>query len=285
MGDQHVDGEKALVAARQRLDLTSTVTVLAAGNDIDDARALGRLSATTNVRIRYAEDPSLTAVRQSVLRDGTVSATLASVSAHADFVWLIGDADACWPRLRSRWLEPMTHERGVVILDDSLGLSVTELGTRLRRLPNDTKYIAVCVFPGAFEPGEETAAAVLLNRCVIQKNETTRAVLVVVDDLATDRAVHAWQTNELLPVTSPECPAMIQLGDVQREASCMVQIGGFDRGPSRSDVFLPAGTAGIHRRGTVIRGDGTVTLALSAPRPSSLPSAVDTLRRLLQTSP
>ncbi|MEO1529486.1 MAG: hypothetical protein AAFX06_29030, partial [Planctomycetota bacterium] len=111
--------------------------------------------------------------------------------------------------------------------------------------------------------------------------------LLRIDPNQNVNSVFRWRSNQAadegtLPGLSARWETEVRLGNgVDSTAHVKLQIGGKDPGIERAEAFLPAATVGVDHHGTTIRGDGSVCLPLSAPRPSDEPDSVSVLSDLL----
>lgn len=168
------------------------------------------------------------------------------------------------------------------------------------------RYVAFLVGADAFPDGQQTLVAEGLLRWVTDWNLQTshpqaadnatqpknppRAVAVHLSDNQSLHHVIRFRDNRIRAseLAFPK-PATIRLGsqptDGRRVNRVELQIGGVDPGPEHATAFLPAATPGVHVADATIRGDGSVTLPLSAVIASELPTRTELLQRALTESP
>ncbi len=284
----------AIKKAKEMFAGKGIIHVATAGTDLDTARRLNRLQSDNRIRVAIDDTVSTAAWRAAVSREGTLSATLGDVRMHADVVWTIGDVENETPR----WRERIAAETKQWIHSQSLAAEpLAELFQALRSNANGNEsdqpiaksirsanYLAVILGRNALVESEAMATAEMLSKMLWYLNKTTRAIVLQWDPAATNRAVTAWQTNA--PIDSvrqdPHAEIHIRLGSPSEGAkAATLQIGGIDLGPQFAELFLPAATLGIDREGVTIRGDGTVTLPLTAAHPSTDATSIEHLEQLL----
>ena len=275
--------------ARNRSVVGGCPALIATTTDLQSARQLSQLHRQGLIRLHIETTPTLAAFRMTIRRDGVVAVTLSDIRRHADLICTIGDVDRWTPRLMQRLAvcdgidDPTTRRialpEGIsadqaarlsrlLIDEDAPGGSDNDsLVIRLARSIHSASYVAMIFAPDAFRESEAIAAAAMLNRLIMQLNGRRRAVLLQLDPAATLRSVFAWQTNESINECSTEAVGnlSVRIGNAFDEQNALpvdVQIGGLDPGQDHAAVYVPAATVGIHRRGVVVRGDGSVTLPL-----------------------
>lgn len=267
-------------------DEVEPLRVVTTGVDLVAARNLIRLEELGKIKLTIESDPSIEAMLQTISRDGIVSATLAEVAARSDAVWLLGDVESAWPRLSSvvrlnRIDGDVVHRQSKVSAEQ-----LAEMFSSMETSWGDSKYASVLIGPNAFVSGEESISSAFVARAVRLRNQTSRCVCVTLDSAATLRSVHLWNHNRL--PESVSCDHFdIRIGTPMNgeSVSAKLQIGGQDLGDSHAECYLPTAIAGIHCRSMVVRGDGSVSLPLSASVRSDQPSIVDTLNQILGMEP
>jgi hypothetical protein len=276
------------------------VVVITGGVDLATAKGLERLDSSGKI-VWVIDQSALTqSWQRTSSRDGVISATFGDVREHADVLWLIGDVESATPRLKELLTTSETPPRvietpGPLDLDLLAKLSlvtrtpglVVKQSTIAELVPAilSSKYLAVIVGDGAFAAEFADAALSLLVRWVWLLNEKRRAVVLHVDDAATNRAVYRWRTNRSLGISDDaSCDAntlTIRVGESIADHSPVdVAIGTRDPGIDRAGVFIPCSMVGVQEAGAKIRGDGTVTLPLAKIVSSDLPLAVQWIERI-----
>lgn len=281
-------------------DAKTPIRVVTTGVDLTTARQLSRWQTAGRIELTIESDPSIEALLQTASRDGIVSATLADVATHADLVWMIGRVDQAWPRLaeklrleRNGCSETRVQRFEQCTADELSRFAAAIGGEEVSYSASDelachvdawtaSEYAAILIGPEAFASGEESLSATMLARLIRQRNAKKRAVLLTLDAASTLRSVCLWSSN-----TSPVATADVQcvsgfdirIGSPLGEKSptAKVQTGGCDPGPELAAAYRPSSIAGLHRRGMVIRGDGSVSLPLAAALKSDLRSEIDLL--------
>ena len=297
--------DHALAAARPR--------VVTSGNDLEATRILQRLDAERRIRLSYEESPCGLAFSLAASREGVMAASLGAVRGHADLVWLLGWRRDRAPRLRERLSHPARTAR---MIETGDGVSADQIATLRFRLsqpdpperagPTDgpasddpeltaweqairgSRYLAIVLGDRAFSGADALVASEMLLGLVAERNGHQRAVILRLDAAATDRAYRAWTTNRPLATRAPADgpspePWDVRIGEPTSGDSvpAKIQVGGVDPGPRLAGCYVPAAVPGVHRPGTVIRGDGTVTLPLRACSKSGIPTAAEWLRERL----
>ncbi|MCM2371298.1 formylmethanofuran dehydrogenase [Aporhodopirellula aestuarii] len=287
--------------------LTRPIRGVTTGVDLATARQLSDWHHGGKIDLTIESDPSIQALIEVISRDGIVSATLADVATHADLVWMIGDVEKTWPRLLAKLRRKSANggKNGVMRFGscsaDALAefAAATESASRLAGQTtakascptqkidrwHSAQYAAIIVGPGAFKAGEETISATMLCRIARLRNQNTRCVLLTLDAAATLRSVCLWKTNESPASVEDQLTNAafdVRLGSPRCSDSrpAALQIGGVDPGPRLAKAYRASSIAGLHRRGMVIRGDGSVSLPLSAPIPSDMVTPGEVLSRL-----
>ena len=297
--------DHALAAARPR--------VVTSGNDLEATRILQRLDAERRIRLSYEDTACGLAFSLAASREGVMAASLGAVRGHTDVVWLLGWRRDRMPRLRERLSHPTRTPRMIETAD---GVSADQIATLRFRLsrpdpseragPTDdpesddpeltawehairgSHYLAIVLGDRAFSGADALVASEMLLGLVAERNRHRRAVIMRLDAAATDRAYQAWTTNRPLATRTPADgpspePWDVRIGEPTSgdSAPAKVQVGGLDPGPRLAGCYVPAAVPGVHRSGTVIRGDGTVTLPLRACSSSEIPTAAEWLREQL----
>lgn len=269
------------------------------GKQLDDLMQQGRL------RLSIPQSPSEQAWDQAVGRETSLTATLGDALVHADLVYSLGDLADSLPRLATRFTD---HQLTVHSLPTLTLPVMTRLNQALHQPGGKTvaeetvepllqqmqtaSYTVFLVGPNAFESASATVLAEQFCRWVAAMNRPAksdaqllqRAVCLRFDPLQSIRNVFRWRRNDITGLAPKTGPVSIRLGNcpsADTEQRALIQIGGDDPGRLAAEIFLPAEQAGIQRSGTVIRGDGTVTLPLvSATATRNLPSTSEWLDKL-----
>lgn len=272
------DGTQPLSFQAQRRPLRVVTT----GVDLLTARELVRLKTRGSIELTIEADPSIDAMLQTISRDGIVSATLSEVATRSDSVWFFGEVESTWPRVlkfagSDRLDEDSIHRKSQVTAEQ-----LAELFPGKQSAWEDSKYAAVFIGPGAFSPGEEPISSAFLARLIRQRNQTSRCVGITLDQAATLRSVSLWSRNRS-PESNGDGRQDIRIGTPMNECSesATIQVGGQDMGPAFADSYIATSVAGIHHASMVIRGDGSVSLPLTATIPSDLPTVAEVLGRII----
>jgi hypothetical protein len=278
-----------------RKSTSTAMRVITTGVDLNLARQLSQWQQAGRVSITIESDESIEALMQVTSRDGIVSATLADVATHADLVCMIGEVEHAWPRISEKLRlqsasDVSRHSSEIVVrrVTQWSADDVAELASALRHRDEhhefadqwiSARYAAIIIGPRAFVAHEEDLCATMLARLVRQRNAEARCVLLTLDTAATLRSVCLWNTNE---VPSSKTDHDHSVFDVRvgsplgvDSAAARVQIGGLDPGPELALAYRACSVAGLHHRGMVIRGDGSVSLPLAAVREERLPRVVE----------
>lgn len=286
----------------KRLRLVTT------GVDLTTARQLSDWQRDGQIDLTIESDASIQAILGVISRDGIVSATIADVATHADLIWTFGRVDEAWPRLMQKIRQGPRGDANdnVCRFGECSADSLSQFAAATRPDSgsvsnvsadifgpagqidrwNSSKYAAILVGPGAFAPGEESISAAMLCRLVRLRNADSRCVLVTLDSATTLRSVCLWKTNESPSSIAPDNTDVtfdIRLGAPLNADSCpsTLQIGGIDPGPKLAHAYRSSSTAGLHRRGMTIRGDGSVSLPLAAPMAGERPTPCEIIRGLI----
>jgi hypothetical protein len=230
-------------------------------------------------------------------REGIIAATLSDVRQHADVIWSIGTPADTMPRLMQRIVD---STRTVEQFNSAGPLDPLVLAEIVRRsldvpVPKQTsapeglrplleaitraKYLTIVLGENAFEPGLADATLSMLVRWCWDLNGTRRANVLKLDPAPTSRSVYRWRTNRSLPETDNvihEIRIRLQSND-PNASMIVVSVGAKDPGRSQSEIHIPTATIGVHRRGAMIRGDGTVTQSLSSIASTNLPTIAELL--------
>ncbi|TWU24978.1 hypothetical protein Pla52o_12750 [Novipirellula galeiformis] len=291
-GDDRCTAMEASKHAQTLLSGSIPYSLVTTGTDLDSAKQLHQLQEAGRIRVLVDETASAEAWRAAISREGTLAATLGDIRTHADVLWTIGEVDAETPRLRERidadqkrWVQSSSL--------DAESLAEIAFAIRAETVPEDSgtavteairasAYLAIILGRHAFVDSEATATAEMLCKLLWHLNQKRRAVVLQLDDAATNRSVTAWQSNTVISsIAGNETRKIdLRLGTPPDGARPVrLQIGGIDRGKAFAEVFLPASTIGIHRDAVVVRGDGTVTLPLVAVTASVQPTPIERLHQ------
>ncbi|MEM6473887.1 MAG: hypothetical protein AAF802_30305 [Planctomycetota bacterium] len=258
---------------------------------LEQSKLICNLMLTHCVRVRLVEDASLAALRRAIARDGANSITLGDALRFSDLIVVLGrgaDSVEVQKLLRS----PTTETRHLKCvstqqLSDWLG-HLRDVG-RPSDLPLlDRGFITWVVSEGAFERGDEIVSSELLLRLLreLQRpadDEETlyRSALLHFDRHLSLRTVYRWRFNSDIPVANGH--PQISVGDTETlNGPLLLQIGGTDPGVNLANCFVPAATLGVDLAGTMIRGDGSVTLPMKATRKATWPDPIEVLARVLR---
>ena len=270
------------------------------GKQLDDLMQQGR------IRLSIPQTPSEQAWDQAVGRETSLTATLGDELVHADLVYSLGDLSESIPHLTTRFadhgqtvhslpsltLTGMSRLNQGVHQPDADATNDTAIEQLMRQMQT-AKYTVFLIGPNAFESSSSTVLAEQFCRWVAAMNRPDptdaqrlqRVVCLRFDPLQSIRNVFRWRRNDITGLAAKDGPIGIRLGNGCNETQtqqALIQIGGEDPGRQLAEIFLPAEQAGIHRRGTVIRGDGTVTLPLlPVAGTRGLPSTREWLGKLL----
>ena len=277
-----------------RGDTDKPLRVITTGVELSLARQLSNWQQSGRVEITIESDESIEALLQVTSRDGSVSATLADVATHADLVWMIGEVEQTWPRLAEKLRLQSDSEvsDSKVIVQRVTQWSaddVTELASAIERGDahhefatqwSSAGYAAILIGPQAFVAGEADLSATMLARLVRRRNAEARCVLLTLDAGVTLRSVCLWNTNESPSGTwgrDDRTRFDIRIGSPWNADSpaANLQIGGRDPGLELASAYRACSIAGLHHRGMVIRGDGSVSLPLEAVRDEKLPRVTE----------
>lgn len=179
---------------------------------------------------------------------------------------------------------------------DEASVEAERVFRRIRR----SRYVTIVLGDEAFESGHEVAGCEGLNRFIARWNESavpigdagmedearcsSRIVLLRFTPDPNLRGVLWWRNNEIRSGWSNVTgPVEVRLGARPQghPAPVQLQIGGRDPGVELAHAFIPAGTPGVGAPGMTIRGDGSVTLPLSAWAECNVPMRMHVLRDLL----
>ena len=280
-------------------DIDKPLRVITMGVDLSTARKLSNWQKTGRIDITIESDESIEALLQVTSRDGIVSATLADVATHADLVWMIGEVEQTWPRIAEKLrLQSDSEIRASKVMASKVTVQrvtqwsadeVTELASAIEHSDkhhefasqwSSAKYAAILIGPQAFAAGEADLCATMLARLVRRRNTEARCVLLTLDAGATLRSVCLWNTNQSpssKPISENRRHFDIRIGSPWNADSpaAYLQIGGRDPGPELASAYRACSIAGLHHRGMVIRGDGSVSLPLEAVRDEKLPRVAE----------
>ncbi|MEO1614519.1 MAG: hypothetical protein AAFV88_01635 [Planctomycetota bacterium] len=295
IGDRHSD-EIPWESIRSRLETQEAVPpIVEFGSvSIQQAKLVCDWLEQGKLRVALAEDDSIVALGRTIARDGGCLVTLADAARFSDQMVFIGDvASASGVKRQLRVDDDQSIELDTISADQlsrwHAALATGEFGSdgETLRQTLTSSYVTWVVLPGAFPVGDETVASELLvglcerlQRVTDDDSRLRRSVLLYFDDHTTLRTVYRWRSNQSLPVARG--PGLVRVGCFHPPRDrVLLQIGGVDPGEDLAECFIPARMLGLETAGTVIRGDGSVTLPLSAVRASPHPDAFDALAKLL----
>ncbi|MEM9367057.1 MAG: hypothetical protein AAGD07_13770 [Planctomycetota bacterium] len=299
---------QAIAAEQESRPSQSKRRWITTGVTLRVAKLLQTIASETGSQVVLEADASIAAMAETISRDGIAGATVGDVMRHATGIWMIGDLESSMPRLRSQM---MSLDAGRCICTPSVTSDqVAELHAASRSLakstscvPSMTKsedailheadYLAVVWAAKAAASDPETTTA-LLARWIRDQNEPRRVVLLMMDDAATLKSVFLWRSNQLPEtIVSDQSPDLAGTSDdvLTLRVGCpaassvhpaWLQLGGVDPGVELARYYLPVANVGFKNRDAVIRGDGTVTLPVTA---ASFESHLQTLPSLLDVLP
>ncbi|SMP39840.1 hypothetical protein SAMN06265222_101368 [Neorhodopirellula lusitana] len=256
--------------------------VVTTGADLVTARSLLDLQASSQIDLAIESDPSVEAMLQSASRDGMIAATLAEVATRSDLIWLIGNAEQAYPRIAQKLRLNSAASPHVIRQQSISAEQLAAIASNPQELWQDSSYASLLIGPGAFLTGEEAISSTMVSRLTRLRNETARATTLTMDAAATLRSVSLWTRNHI-PGDSQDISVDVRLGTPisTHAAPAKIQIGGHDPGPDQADAYIASSIAGLHKQSMIIRGDGSISLALSTPIASDLSSSSAVLQRLL----
>lgn len=302
-----------LVASRSQRDCGLDLPVVPAvplveimNASIEEAKEIQALVQASAIRLHPGQNTTSQAFSTTATRDGYVAATFSEILAHSDFIWVIGDPSESTPRLMEKLGESNATIRQDATLTSQVlsellamesGSSEGKSGSTASKVhlaASTSRYTTVVIGDNAFQAGCDWIAAESIGRLISDwnvpstddpMNSGRRAVLFRLSENESLKNVFRWRTNELPFVdlqSDVEQVPDIRLGwNPTSKANITLQIGGHDPGEGLATHYASAALPGIHFRGTVIRGDGSVSLPLDAPIKSDGPKRMDVLRRLI----
>lgn len=276
------------------------IIVITSGVDLATAKALQQLDTSGKINWVLDQSPLAQSWQRTSSRDGIISATLGDVREHADLIWMIGDVESSTPRMKEVLMGNRPSRRVIATPGpfDLDSLAALSLASRMPGAPitqpdmselaeaiESSKYFAVIIGDDAFADRLADAALSLLIQWTWSLNAKRRAVVVRLDEAATNRAVYRWRTNRSLgsvqEISHGVGTLTVRIGEsIADHSKVDVAIGTCDPGVGRASVFVPCAIVGVHEAGAKIRGDGTVTLPLAKITDSDLPLAVQWIERM-----
>ena len=282
IGDQRTEIKQAERAARKQIEESEQVVLSVRSATLGQAKAIINSGWLIHAQVTSAT----VAVQKTVERCGVVAATLGDVKQHADAIVVLGNIDETIPRL----IEKLDRSAKFNTIDRLGANAIADLATDVRqgRKFASSAYVAFLLDVEAFDADQAGPISELLIETIIWMNSPKRelgqrAVLIVLDPLASLRCVSAWSGDQILVTTKDWDSTSVTLRIGEPNAGCEpadIQIGGTDPGPERAAMYLPASTSGVHHADAVIRGDSTVTLPLRKIQASTAPSVADWISRL-----
>ena len=301
------------VAFRSRLALPDCPTIEFNGASIQEAKSIEALVKTGVIQVNLDVDAGSVALNQAIARDGVIAATLGDVCARSDLIWVIGDIDSRTPRLAERLgrSKAKLHQTSVLTVDslsrlhrasgqrnEATGRPSDSAGS-LIDLIRSSGYTSIVIGDSPFEKGSEVVASEMLLRLIARWNELPgsndrgeddllrRAVILRIDHHQNLRSVMRWRNNQvssagLSVLPSPSVRIGPSCGD--QTTNVRLQIGGPDPGEPSAFAYLPASSPGVHFAEVTIRGDGSISLPLSAIAAAPHASRFEVLRRMVEIS-
>ncbi|WP_404309970.1 hypothetical protein [Neorhodopirellula lusitana] len=262
--------------------LDRPLNVVTTGTDLITSRRLVEWQSQGKIALSIESDPSTEAMRETASRDGMISATLAEVATHGDFIWLVGDVEQTYPRIAEKLRLNSAPQPRVIRHSQLSAEQLANIAASPGDLWQDSKYACLLVGPAAFKEGEETITATMATRLIRSRNKAARAVAVTLDAAATLRAVSLWTSNTS-PSESNRTRIDIRIGSALSKASrpATIQIGGQDPGPKQATAYLATSIPGLHHTSMTLRGDGSVSLPLSGHCRTNLQPLTSTIQKVL----
>lgn len=311
--------DESLLATAVRW-VAEAATISVTGNivDLETSRAVCDFVERSGATLRVGVGPS-DGFAEAIARDGMFSITLGDAAAPHQHVVMIGDASKRLPRLGGRlsragsiyaWqstenlVERLARLRLTLKRPDACTLVDDQDLRYTRDICQQQSAVVFVISVGELRGGQQRSFWSTLQGLLSDLNRRIRASVLRFDDSMTLRSVAAWTSDGPHPrAAAIDVPVDLEIRFAPWQSAAetlafqaapfprrRITIGhpdpqaspiGLASNDSPESIHLPAAIPGIATDGIVIRGDGSVTLPLNRLFDTHLPTASQTLLRLL----